>query len=94
MPGFWIKNGTDLKGLKVFVSAYTNGRDDWYDLQDDFKDYEKSHWNRNGWEVIVVKNPSTGERRGWYMQTLDAGALECTFMGFDQDLALELNMDR
>ncbi|KAF9039043.1 hypothetical protein BJ165DRAFT_1351947 [Panaeolus papilionaceus] len=91
MTGFRICNGTSISGLKVFVSKYTNGNDEWFDLPNNFSDDSKCHWNRNGWEIIVIKNPQTGERRGWYMQTLDNGVLECTFTGFEGDMSLSLN---
>ncbi|KAF9039042.1 hypothetical protein BJ165DRAFT_1327429, partial [Panaeolus papilionaceus] len=88
MTGFRIKNGTSLEGLKIFVSSYTGGNDSWYDLPSSFGNDSKCHWGRNGWEVIVIHDPKTEQRRGWYMQTFDSGVVECTFLGFDKDMTV------
>lgn len=87
MP-FNIQNHSGISGLKVFVSAYTNGKDDWFDLASDFSDPAKSHWNRDGWEVIVFKNPADDTRRGWYISCGGGRTVDVTFVGFSQDLGI------
>ncbi|KAH6905107.1 hypothetical protein BKA70DRAFT_1293438, partial [Coprinopsis sp. MPI-PUGE-AT-0042] len=43
-------------------------------------------WDRSGWEVVVFKDPSTGRRRGWYLN--GEGTVQLIFTGFDNELGV------
>ncbi|KAH6905599.1 hypothetical protein BKA70DRAFT_490167 [Coprinopsis sp. MPI-PUGE-AT-0042] len=43
-------------------------------------------WNRSNWEVVVFRDKSSGQRRGWYLK--GDGTLQLTFYGFDTELGL------
>ncbi|CAA7264401.1 unnamed protein product [Cyclocybe aegerita] len=75
MTGFNIRNQSDVVGLQVFVSKYTNGSDEWYQVPNDFTSAGQYHWDRNGWEIVAFKDPATGVRRGWTLESSAAPKL-------------------
>ncbi|KAF9528022.1 hypothetical protein CPB83DRAFT_855197 [Crepidotus variabilis] len=86
MP-FNIRSGvSQSRDIKVFVSKYSvDGNDSWFPLAPNFNDADKSHWQRNGWEVVVFKEGNV--RRGWYIDCSNK-IVDITFNGFSQDLGL------
>jgi hypothetical protein len=90
MPGFHVRNRSNVHRIEVFVSSWSNdrGSDSWFNVVNNFSDdggFEK--WNRTGWEVVVIKDPDTGRRRGWYLNCENA-ILELTFYAFESELGL------
>ncbi|KAH6905603.1 hypothetical protein BKA70DRAFT_1107454 [Coprinopsis sp. MPI-PUGE-AT-0042] len=85
---FQIRNHSGISGIQVFISKYsnTNGIDDWYSVPPDFISQQEDTWNRSRWEVVVFMDPSTGRRRGWYLN--GEGTLQLTFYGLDTELGL------
>ncbi|GJE89557.1 hypothetical protein PsYK624_056600 [Phanerochaete sordida] len=56
------------QGFQAFVSKIesSEGNDGWFPIATQFGGAD-AHWNRNKYEVAVIRNPSTGERRGRYV---------------------------
>ncbi|GJE87451.1 hypothetical protein PsYK624_035340 [Phanerochaete sordida] len=53
------------EGFQAFVSKIesSEGNDAWFPIATEFG----GHWKRNKYEVAVIRNPATGERRGRYV---------------------------
>ncbi|KAH6905106.1 hypothetical protein BKA70DRAFT_1505044 [Coprinopsis sp. MPI-PUGE-AT-0042] len=100
MP-FKICNRSGIPDIEVFISKYSNGdgNDDWFTLPnpeatliteiftfDLLRPDQYETWGRSGWEVVVFKDPSTGRRRGWYLNGADN--LHLTFYRLDAELGL------
>ncbi|KAF4612887.1 hypothetical protein D9613_011119 [Agrocybe pediades] len=81
MTGFTIFNKSN-KAFFVFVSKYSGGDDSWFTLQPGTSDV----WTRNGWEVIVFRDPDTGARRGWYLDCAALNTLNVAFFGLTSDV--------
>lgn len=88
--GFWVRaaNGVAADGIRVFISDYSGGSDDWFPLATNYQSAKTSFWARKGWELIVFEQKATGTRRGWYVNAKDT-VLEVSFEGFERDLAIK-----
>jgi len=86
--GYNIRNQSTVKDVEVLVSAYSKkGNDNWFLVPSSFNDSSTSHWDRNGWELIAFKDPTTQARRGWYINCTGE-TVDITFYGFNQELGL------
>ncbi|KAF8957527.1 hypothetical protein BDZ97DRAFT_1846030 [Flammula alnicola] len=86
--GYNIRNQSNVKDIKAFVSKYTkDGNDNWFLVPSSFSDSSTSHWDRNGWELVAFKDQATGTQRGWYIDCTGQ-TVDITFYGFNQDLGL------
>ncbi|KAF4612458.1 hypothetical protein D9613_004410 [Agrocybe pediades] len=85
--GFYIRNASGIPDVQVFVSSFNGaGVDEWYEVPDNFEDRTKGFWSREGWEMVVFRDPATEEEKGWYLNT-DGGTVEVTFNGFDKGIS-------
>ncbi|PPQ82504.1 hypothetical protein CVT25_007074 [Psilocybe cyanescens] len=85
--GFNIRDVSGTNGLQAFVSGYGGGGSGWYDVPSSFDNPATAHWSRSGWEIVGFQVPTTGETRGWYLET-GSGVTNLTFFGFNQDIGL------
>ncbi|EIN12660.1 hypothetical protein PUNSTDRAFT_49945 [Punctularia strigosozonata HHB-11173 SS5] len=72
--------------IKAFVSKYSGGNDEWFELLGYFDD-SKSSWSRSGWEVVVFANQSGSQRKGVYLE-IGSKKIDITFKGFDHELEI------
>ncbi|KAF3280559.1 hypothetical protein TWF970_002773 [Orbilia oligospora] len=76
MTGFIRVSNNSSFAVRVFVSKYNGGNDDWFTLQPGGSD----NWSRKGgWEVVVFRDGDDTNRVGRYVRANTS----LVFNGFD-----------